>query len=81
MRLLLKEVLRSVIMTELDKRVSCSQTVKVWRDSLVKPVIIMMAFSREVTGCCKLLLQKKCFHVAGCHNYAHYIQFDVHHMK
>ena len=36
---------------------------KVRRDSLDKPVIIMLAFSREVTGCCTCLLQKKCYHV------------------
>ena len=34
MRSLVKEVLRSVIMTELDKRASCSRTVKVWSDHM-----------------------------------------------
>ena len=70
MRVLVKEVLRYVRMTGLDTRASCSQTVELWRDSLVKPVIIMMAFSREVTGCCTCLPKKKLpyFHAAGCQN-------------
>ena len=63
-----KEVLRSVIeeddfsvndiMTKLD---SCSRTGKLWRVSLIKPVIIMIASSRVAhTG--GWLLQKKCYH-------------------
>ena len=40
--LLVKEVLRSVIMTELDKHACCSRTKKLWGDSLVKPVIIII---------------------------------------
>ena len=76
MHLLVEEVLRSVIaeadfssvimviniMTELDKCTSCSRAVKLWRDNLIKPVVIMMVFSREVTGFCSCLLQKKCYH-------------------
>ena len=60
-RLLVQEVLRSVIMTKLDKRASCRRTVKVWRDSLAKQVIIMMAFSREATGLLVELFRKKSF--------------------
>ena len=75
MRLLVKQVLRSVIMTELDKRASCSRTVKLWRDSLVKPVIIMI---RHMSAAEEML---QCFHAARCNNYAGYFQFDVHHIK
>ena len=77
MRLLVKEVLRSVIMTELVNRASYSRTVKLWRDSLVKPVLIMMASSAaHAMFAAKEMLH--CFHSAGCHKYS---QFDVHHIK
>ena len=98
MRLLVEEVLRSVIeeanfssvidiMTELDKRASCSRTVKLWRNNLIKPVIIMMAFSRDAHEGDWLLHMSAAeemppyFHAAGCHNYARYCQLYVHHMK
>ena len=46
MRLLVKEVLRSVTMTELDNRASCRRTVKVRRDILGEPVIITAGWDR-----------------------------------
>ena len=59
MRLLVKEVLRSVIMTELDKHASCSRTNKHWEDSLVKPVIIIIMM-RHISAAEEML---PCFHM------------------
>ena len=60
------KVLQSVSMTELDKRTSCSRTVTLWKYSLGKPVIIMMAFSREVNGCGTCLLRRTVTMLSCC---------------
>ena len=98
LRLSAEELLRDVVQQQsvtsftrlielLDGRASRSRTTKVWIDSLIKAVIIMMSFSRvthEGDWALHLLASESMlpyFRSAGCHNYARYAAFFDHHMK
>ena len=59
-----------------------------WTDNLVKTAIIMMNFSRrghEGNWVIHIILAAEAmlpyFRSVGCHNYAHYAAFYVHHMQ
>ncbi len=75
------------LIDELDVRASRSRTAKLWTDNLVKAVIIMMHYSRaghEGDWALHLLAAEAMlpyFRSAGCHNYARYGDFYIHHMK
>ena len=56
MRLLVKEVLRSVIMTELDKRASCSRTKKLWGDIIIIIMMRHISAAEEILPCFHMLL-------------------------
>lgn len=71
----------------LEAQASHSRTSKMWIDNLVKTVIIMMNFSRGGHEgdwavhhfAAEAMLAY--FRAAGCHNYARYAAFYIHHMK
>ena len=71
----------------LDARASRSRTSKMWINNLVKTVIIMMNLYRrghEGDWAFHLFAAEAMlpyFRSAGCHNYARYGAFYVHHMK
>ncbi len=98
LRMLVEEVLRDLVQVQgvssftciievLDARASRSRTTKMWIDNLVKPVTIMMNFSRgghEADWALHLFTAEAMlpyFRSAGRHNYAHYGAFYVHNMK
>ena len=64
------------LLSALDKHAVGSRTAKLWRDNFIKPVIIMMSFSRAAhegdwflhLSVAEALLPY--FFAAGCHNYS-----------
>ena len=71
----------------LEVRAGLIRTTKMWPDNVVKKVIIMTNFSRgghKGDWVLHLLAAEAMlpyFRSAGCHNYARYAAFYVHHMK
>ena len=70
-----------------EARAGRSRTTKMWTDHIVNTVIIMMNFSRgghEGDWVLHLLAAEAMlpyFRSTGCHNYARYAAFYVHHMR
>ena len=77
----------SELLSAFDKHAVGSRTAKLWRDNFIKPVIIMMSFSRAAhegdwflhLSVAEALLPY--FFAAGCHNYSRYGELYIHHMK
>ena len=94
----MEENLRSIVLIQgvtsfvrlielFEARAGRSRTTKMWTDDLVKPVIIMMNFSRgghEGDWVLHILAAEAMlpyFRSAGCHTWARYDVLYVHHMK